>query len=216
MTAGFLISLPAVDDIETVAKGKKKTKQKKKKSGKNKGPQSPPASPPAQSPPPPPPPVAPPRLAYICAGPVDAPGDDPGTIRVAQTFTPGSIGLLRRIVFPTRKPPGSLGDFVVQLLAVDENDVPVHLPAGVLAEVIVPNDAVASGENVTLTAEFSGPPLVAGTRYAAVLSRPGPDTLYSFYLEGNHCFGRSLAADPGKPFETSHTEYELLVSVFVS
>jgi hypothetical protein len=165
---------------------------------------------------PPPPPPDPPELVYECPGPRGGEHLRPASTRVAQTFVPGSSGPLRRIVFPVVKVPDSLGDYVVQLLAVDGSGVPSHLPQGVLAQAIVPNGAVAGGQSVTVTADFDGPPLVAGTQYAAAISRPGPNNYAAHYRTDSGCSGSVFQADQGKAFIAAIGELDILVSVFIS
>jgi hypothetical protein len=65
---------------------------------------------------------------------------------------------LYQIQFEITKRAGTTGDFVVELLAV-AGGVPTNT---VLAAVTIPDASVPNGDS-TLTATFSGPPLVAGT-----------------------------------------------------
>jgi hypothetical protein len=204
-TSGLLTLVPFGVGSDLAARKQRKNKKKKNKEKdkqRNEEPQ----------------PSQPPKLVYVCPGP--GIGDDPndGTLRIAQTFRPGSSGSLRRITFPIDKAPDSLGDYIVQLLAVDPGTgVPSHLAQGVLAEVIIPNSAVQAGTTVTLTAEFNGPLLQQGALYAAALSRPGPDGSLNYYWsgDGSACSGAYFASLNGGPFSEAPA-LDTVVSVFIA
>ena len=205
------------DFLESEAKRKKKRKKKKKKKTAS----PPPASPPAVSPPPPPlspPPPPSPQLAYTCAPIANAEVLNlPALTRVAQTFTPVRNGLLRQIVFPIDKAVGSVDGYHVQLLTVDSSGVPVQQVEGVLAEVVIPNNAVATGQSVTVTADFNGPSLVAGILYAAALSRFGPDGYQCRIRLDAGCSGQGYIAGQGQPFTAfSNPDARLIFSVLIS
>lgn len=164
----------------------------------------------------PPPPV--PVLAYQCPGPRDntvirisGPDDQE---RIAQTYTPAQSGSLHQIQFEiTKKIAGSTGDdFVVELLAVGADGKPTNT---VLATAVIPNASVPEDLDVTLTASFSGPPLVAGTEYATALRRLGGEEYEIGVRNGNDCAGTAfvtvnavfteLAPENGSDFVTSVT-----------
>jgi hypothetical protein len=143
-------------------KGKRKGKGKKKRKSTDTGP-TPTAS---ACPPPRSTPV--PTLTYQCPGPPEGLTASQPINRVAQTFTAAHCGSLQQIQFLVAKLTGTTGDFVVELLATAAGK-PTNT---VLAQVTVLDADVAEGDNVLVTAVFSGPQLVAGTAYAAAISRP--------------------------------------------
>jgi hypothetical protein len=119
------------------------------------------------------PPISPPSplpvLTYQCPGPEQLVVQSTTTARCAQTFMATRSGALAQIQFAVLNAAGSSGDYLVELLTV-ANDVPTNF---VLAGVSISNPAGPAGP-ATMTASFAGgPPLVAGTLYAAAISRPG-------------------------------------------
>lgn len=134
-----------------------------------------------------------PVLAYKCPGPSaiteEAIGPD---YRFAQTFTAAQSGSLLQIQFEVIKDVGSSGDWVVHLLAVGADGKPTNTA---LASVTIPNASVPDGPS-PLTASFSGPPLVAGTPYAAAISRPGSSGFLVKTRSGNACAGSAFQQQP--------------------
>jgi hypothetical protein len=110
--------------------------------------------------------------------------------RFAQTFVAAQSGVLAQLQVALSS-DGSPGDYVVELLSV-VNDVPTNT---VLAGVVIPNAAVPPGLS-TQTASFAGPPLVAGTAYAAALSRSGGGGVGVGVRIKNACPGRGFSQDP--------------------
>lgn len=85
------------------------------------------------------------------------------------------VKIMYQIQFEVGKLAGSTGDYVVELLAVDADGRPTNT---VLASATLPNDEVPSDDLTNVTATFSGPPLVAGTQYAAAISRAGDSSIF--------------------------------------
>lgn len=90
----------------------------------------------------------------------------------AQVFRTTRGGRLSRVQIHIDKPNGSAGDYVVQVLRVDNSDTPLHAPLNILAATAVADADVPVGESL-LTANFSGPRLEAQTDYAAAVGRVG-------------------------------------------
>jgi hypothetical protein len=140
--------------------------------------------------------TAAPVLTYQCSGPredevvrISGPDDQQ---RIAQSFTAAQSGSLYQIQFEITKRAGTTGDFVVELLAV-AGRVPTNT---VLAAVTIPDASVPNGDS-TLTATFSGPPLVAGTEYATALRRLGGDEYEIGLRHGNDCAGAAFVTVNG-------------------
>jgi hypothetical protein len=156
-----------------------------------------------------------PALTYQCPGPKidDVSGD--GLVRFAQTFVAERSGTLRQIQFSIQKSTAN-GDYLVQLLRV-VNGKPSTSPNDVLAAITVPDAAVATGSDVTLTGAFAGPALVAGAEYAAAFIRPGVapgQVAINTRKAPDGCGGKLFIADGAGPFNEA-TNQDLLVSVFV-
>jgi hypothetical protein len=131
-------------------------------------------------------------LLYQCPGPVTGTFTNFSDTRFAQVFTAARSGSLHQIQFDVIKDAGSAGDYVVQLLAVGADGKPNNT---VLAHAIVPNDAVPDGAT-TLTASFSGPPLVAGQAYASAISRPPGSEIDLPATPGDNCAGTGFLQSP--------------------
>lgn len=117
-------------------------------------------------------------------------------------------GTLRQIKIRITKDSGG-GDFVVQLLAANgsPNGTPWVHPTGVPALDTIP-DSTVPAEETTVTGHFSGPQLVAGTEYAAAVSRRG-----GFYTPHSH-LGCEGALFTGESENT--LGLDLIASVLVS
>jgi len=132
-----------------------------------------------------------------CPGPDDVapPLTRTGDQREAQTFAAGHTGALTRAsieitnpaLLPLEQGPG---DYLVQILATDSNAVPA---SNVLASATVPNGSVPVGPT-TLDVSFAQPPIVvAGGRYAILVSRPGLFTSFSPHARrGDPCPGSAF------------------------
>jgi hypothetical protein len=160
-----------------------------------------------------------PALTYQCPGPKNSGVTGNGEIRFAQTFTAERSGSLRQIQFSVNKKPGTAGDYVVQLLRVSGGK-PSHSPIDVLASVTVPDAQVATSSDAIVPATFSGPTLVAGTEYAAALSRPGVGlgevTVNTLKVGGGACGGKLFLAVQGDVFAEEILAQDALVSVRVN
>ena len=157
-----------------------------------------------------------PVLTYQCPGPKAGTVPGPGTNRFAQTFTAERSGSLRQIQFSIEKKPATTGDYLVQLLRVIAGK-PSHSPSDVLAALTVPDAAVATSSDATLTATFAGLTLVAGTEYAVAFSRPGSTSAGANFRfdDGTGCGGNWFNADGAGPFNVAQAQ-DLLVSVLIS
>jgi hypothetical protein len=153
---------------------------------------------------------------YQCPGPKTDSLSSDGANRFAQTFTAERSGSLRQIQFSINKKPNTTGDYLVQLLKVIGGK-PSHSPTDVLAALTVPDAAVATSSDATLTATFAGPALVAGTEYAVAFSRPGSTSAGVNYRkgDGSACGGDWFNADGAGPFNVAQAQ-DLLVSVLVN
>jgi hypothetical protein len=92
------------------------------------------------------------------------------TARLAETFTALNTGQLTRAQIAIDKGGSTTGDFVIDVRSLDGAGAPTEY---VLASTAVLDSSVPNG-NSNLTGTFSAPAsIVAGQRYALVLSRPG-------------------------------------------
>ena len=216
MGLGFgVFGLPEIAEAKSKPKNKKKaTKNKKKRQGPTQT-LDPGTAPPSQSPPSPPPPPGP-VLTYQCPGPKNDSVSGDGIVRFAQMFTAERSGSLQQIQFSVGKKPATTGDYLVQLLRVIGGK-PSHSPTDVLASLTVPDAAVATSSDATLTATFAGPVLVAGTEYAATFSRPGSTnvTANSRKGDGSACGGKWYIANGAGVFNEALAQ-DSLVSVLVN
>jgi hypothetical protein len=157
-------------------------------------------------------------LTYQCPGPKNSGVSGDGAIRFAQTFTAERSGSLRQIQFSVKKEAGTTGDYVVQLLRVSGGK-PSPSPIDVLASVTIPDAEVATSSDATVTATFTGTALVAGTEYAAALSRPGVGlgevTINTIKVGGSACGGKLFLAFQGDVFAEEILVQDALVSVRV-
>ncbi len=157
-------------------------------------------------------------LTYQCPGPKTDSLSSDGANRFAQTFIAERSGALRQIQFSIEKKPNTTGNYLVQLLKV-VGGKPSHLPTDVLAALTVPDAAVATSSDATLTANFAGPALVAGNEYAAAFSRPGTGPggvgANNRKGDGSACDGKWFNADGAGVFNEAAAQ-DILVSVLVS
>ena len=115
------------------------------------------------------------RLAALC----DANGNAVFTasnvnVGVAQTFVAEKSGKLSRVRIFLQQQPDTEGDYVVKLLAVDENGVPTTEVLAKAKKIL--NADVPVGDFVGVNAFFRRDntfKLVQGDRYAIQVSRPG-------------------------------------------
>jgi hypothetical protein len=137
-----------------------------------------------------------------------------GNVRVAQTFTTLDSGLLVRAELLVRKFPASVGDYFLHLGTVDNFGVPTN---EVLAVASAANPTVPDGESIVPFAFVSPFSVLAGTRYALVLTRPSSDDLLWLGRFGDSCPGRSfLSTDQTAPFDGVAAGTDLIFTTFVS
>jgi hypothetical protein len=107
----------------------------------------------------------------------------------------------------------SRGDYLLRLSPLDVVDFPTN---DVLAEAVVPNDSVPAGAS-TVTFAFSSPAaVVAGTKYALVLTRLGPDTFLWQTRGADDCLGQAFSSsDQSAPFKFIFNA-NFVFTVFVS
>lgn len=185
-----------VDDVEA-SKKRKRRKRKNKKKDKNPRPSGPVT-----------------RADATCAASnrvVFSAFD--GNLRIAQTFFAVKSGPLVTAVILSSKEPGSDGDFVLRLSPVDASRVPTN---EVLAEASVVAATVPDGVS-TFTFAFSNPaPVVAGTEYALVLTRPGGTFVAWVGQSDTPCSGqRFFSNDQDKPFQPDPNVLDLGFTTFV-
>jgi hypothetical protein len=131
--------------------------------------------------------------------------------RIVQSFTALNSGSLHQIQFGIRKQAGSTGDYVVELLDLGIDGKPTNT---VLATATIPDASVPEGHS-TLTASFAGPPLVAGTEYAAALSRSGA-LFFIHTRDDDGCAGRVFEHNPSTgQYAEQSLVYDLVVTVTV-
>lgn len=152
------------------------------------------------------------QVAFQCPGPPSFISTCNGACRLAQVFRTTRGGRLRRIQFSIDKPAGSTGDYVVQLLRVDNSDTPLHAPLDMLAATTVADADVPEGESL-LTANFAGPRLEAQTDYAAAVGRMGGQIRFGA-VPNTSCGGQLFVALGLGPFDSDIAD--LVVSVFVA
>jgi hypothetical protein len=159
------------------------------------------------------------RLAYAGAGPPDGYDLHPSGTRLAQTFVAGRRGTLRRVQVAIAKQDGSSGNWLVQVLAAND-DTPSPSPVSVLAAVTMPDAEVPAGASVrTADVAGPGPVLEAGTAYAVAIWRDGdsPGLGYHDHTSGASCAGGQFSAIGAGAFSDAfQEEFDLVVSVFVA
>jgi hypothetical protein len=151
------------------------------------------------------------QLAFRCPGPPTFIGFCSDECRAAQVFRTTRGGRLSRVQVHIDKPNGSTGDYVVQLLRVNNSDTPLHAPLDILAATTVADADVPTGES-QLTASFAGPFLEAETDYAVAVGRVGNQVRIGT-VSGTTCGGQIFSAHGLEPFDPSNSD--LVVSGFV-
>jgi hypothetical protein len=157
--------------------------------------------------------AAEPVLDANCPGPPNSMGNTATDARRAQTFTAQTTGSVIRGEVEINKPAMStLGDFVMQVVAVDTFAFPTNT---VLASTTIPNASVPSG-NTRIAGDFAAPAsVVAGERYALLITRPGGQAFLIRDRNGNPCLGQeflSLSLDGEWILEA---DFDLVFSIFV-
>jgi hypothetical protein len=124
-----------------------------------------------------------------------------GNARYAQTFTALTSGPLVRAEMRIGKAEGTVGDYILRLSAVHASGVPTNT---VLATALVPNNAVPVGVGMvsfTFPTPYS---VVAGVRYALVVTRPGATSLQVSGKHTDTCAGGAFFSnDQDDPFAES-------------
>lgn len=157
------------------------------------------------------------KTAYLCAGPGGSEENIEGTERYGQVFAAATSGSLRQVRLAIGKGSGSTpGNFVVQLLETSGSPaIPDPGPLAVLAAVTIP-EAVVPEDVGTVVANFAGTPLVAGTEYAVVVSRPDSDVFrVGYHLNPAACPG-TVASNSGRDLFSLFDQLDFAVSVLVS
>ncbi len=155
------------------------------------------------------------RTDATCGGASDTNlGAFSGNNRLAQTFTALASGPLVSAQIRIDKLPGEpAGDFVLRLSPVAKSGE-VNAPTNeVLAETSLADGVVPAGES-TVTFSFAAPfPVVAGTEYALVLTRPGGGQ-FAWLGHGDSCPGQAFAG-PDQSGSFIDTDIDLIFSTFV-
>jgi hypothetical protein len=200
LSSGLLAALPltfAFEEAGAKKNGKRKRRGKKKRKNN-------------QPPPLPPGPVA--RADATCPGPRESALSFGDTVRLAQTFTAIASGPLGSAQLGIAKSAGSRGEYLLRLSPVDTEGIPT---SDVLAAALVENASVPDGES-TVTFTFPNPAAVsAGTTYALILTRSGPNNI-TWLSRGNDCIGQAFGSeDQSAPFALIN-ELDFIYTVFVS
>jgi hypothetical protein len=133
--------------------------------------------------------------------------------RVAQTFTAIRSGTLVRVEVEISNSAGTVGDYFLQVAPVDAFGVPTN---EVLADAAVASEAVPDGIS-RVDFPFPQPPkVVAGDRYAVVLSRPEVGPQWSG-RSGDGCpGGRAFVSDDlTAPFRSLSLSFDFIFTTFV-
>jgi hypothetical protein len=156
------------------------------------------------------------RLDATCPGPGQSSVNGYSNDRYAQNFTPLRSGQLVEAAFIAYKEEGTTGDFVMQLLTVDQYGVPTST---VLASAMRPNASVPPGFGGKdwLIFTFDAPAKVtAGKTYALAIGRPGVDTFFTLRRDnsGLDCGGQSyLSHVAAGGFEATTAYFPFTTSV---
>jgi hypothetical protein len=131
-------------------------------------------------------------LAASCAGPREASVSATGGDRFSQSFHPRVSGALTAVDLDVTKPPGSSGDWIVEI------HLAVRIPVGnfeqhAVASTTIPDSVVPTGAS-TITARFANPTVVFSgvsprQEYELVVTRAGSAGLTVGYRDGNDCPG---------------------------
>jgi hypothetical protein len=199
LAGGLLAALPAafVDGAAGKKGKRKKSTKKRKKTGK------PALSGPA--------PVI--RLDALCTGPAETIVGINGNARRGQVFTAQVSGLLVMAQLLLDQKAGADLDYDLRLSSVDSGGFPTN---EILAQSAVAATAVPVGISL-VTFTFSRPfAVVAGTRYALLLTRPGGGNIFWYMAVGDACPG-NLAASANQTAEfITDTNLDYIFTTFVS
>jgi len=164
--------------------------------------------------------AAEPVLVASCGGPRGATATVPGSHRFAQTFAPRSAGTLTSAQADVTKPPGSSGDWRLEIVLAERIPIGTNARA-VVASATVPDTTVPVGPS-PIEARFGDPATIGPTgfrnEYELVVSRPGATAFGVGYRTDNECAGQLLRsgsqAGPFSPFGGATTD--LVFRVFAS
>lgn len=138
-----------------------------------------------------------------------------GDERLAQTFTAINGGPLVKVTLPIGKDftGDEGGDFVLRLSPLDGSGLPTN---DVLAEAIVPSDAVSDVSD-DIEFLFADPfSLEAGNDYALVLTRPGGDGFIWRQHQDNRCGGTAFDSEgQTEPFVARAAIFDQIFATFV-
>jgi hypothetical protein len=139
-------------------------------------------------------------VAAACAGPRDGSVSAVGGQRFAQTFHPRVSGALTAVDLDVTKPPGSTGDWIVEI------HLAVRIPVGnfeqrAVASTTIPDSRVPTGSS-TITARFADPAIVFSgvsprQEYELVVTRKGDAGLTVGYRDRGGCPGALSRSDSG-------------------
>jgi len=135
-----------------------------------------------------------------------------GITEAAQTFTAQSTGALTRVQASISDTAANEGDFVLSIRTLDGSGTPTD---STLATTVVP-DAAAPTPADTISGTFAAPAnVVAGQRYALVISRPG-DSFSALTRAEDPCPGALFVrVSIASPF-TEVVGDDLVFAVFVT
>jgi hypothetical protein len=150
-----------------------------------------------------------------CPGPVESQATIGGTSRFGQTFTAlGSGELVRvQVALYEEDAPGAGGPYEISINTTGGDGLPTDTE---LASTSIPDAAVAPGHSLA-DAVFAAPAsVIAGQRYAIVITRPTADQLGAGIREGNDCATGAayLSFAPSGPFEQFGPDPDMVDIVF--
>jgi hypothetical protein len=155
--------------------------------------------------------AADPVLDAGCPGPATSVINQPGATRAAQTFTAQTTGSLVRGEAEIDKFSMSVGDYAMQIAAVDGSGTPTNT---VLAHTAIPNGTVPVGTS-TIVGMFEAPAIVeAGQQYALVLTRAPAGFGWRLH-EDNPCAGSSFSSVDQTSTWAEAMDFDRVFSVFV-
>jgi len=148
-----------------------------------------------------------------CPGPAGSSFASSGNQRFAQGFAALTTGSLVRAQAAINKALMPGGDWVMQIVDTDATGLPVN---SALASTTIPDATVPDGDS-TITGTFApGAAVVAGHRYALVVTRPGASKLSWNQRSGNPCPGQEfLSMSQTGSWAANNPGFDFVFSVFV-
>jgi hypothetical protein len=137
-----------------------------------------------------------------------------GRARMAQTFTALASGQLVSAQLDIDHDASTVGDYILRLSPVDGDGVPTN---DVLAATVAPSGRVPGGiSSVAFT--FPTPfAVMAGTKYALVLARPGQENFSWIKRGGDVCLGQGFGSESATaPFKLLPGGVDLTYTMSVS